>query len=71
MASFMDYRAIVTAMTENNLIVVGHLTILAFDFQDIKAGCYIANQAHQPFAYKVDPETINNIPIRYSGENDE
>lgn len=39
----------------------GYLSILSEDFDNVKAGYYISNEAGAPFAYPVKPETVNII----------
>lgn len=48
------------------LTVYGKLTVLACDYQHIKAGYYISNEADCPFAYKVKRSSVNLID--YIGE---
>lgn len=42
--------------------IVGYLSILAFDFEHVKAGMYIANEAGVPFAYPIK-RILNDIHI--------
>ena len=41
--------------------VKGILTVLYVNVGHVKAGCYISNKAHMPYAYKVIPETLTKI----------
>lgn len=56
----------------NGELVSGYLTILSFDYGDIKEGYYISNY-NNPFAYKVNPDSVymmgDNVQLLLRGHS--
>ncbi len=52
----MEYKF--RGRTINGKFVYGNLSIIKVDFNGIKSGSYISNDAGRPFAYMVIPDTV-------------